>query len=134
MDQGVCITSYATQCRTVDQIVPALPMRAFGQVNDDTWYVLVSRARLRVIAFTDCKEALHEQVMLDGDRKSVWEHEREEALRKTPRQQERQPDKAQVADLQKGAIRTREARDRPHDQARAQKRPQGQSLGHGMGL
>ncbi|MBV9488655.1 MAG: AAA family ATPase, partial [Verrucomicrobia bacterium] len=82
IDQGVCITSYASQCRTVGQIVPVLPMRAFAQVNDETWYVLVSRAQHRLVAFTDCKEALHEQVMIDGDRKSVWEHERDEARRK----------------------------------------------------
>ena len=142
LDQGVCITSYATECRTVDQIVPVLPMRAFAQVNDEAWYVLVSRARHRVVAFTDCKEALHEQVMLDGDRKSVWEHERDERRRQ---QQEsnwaRQPDKAQVADLQKGAIkRTQEAARSAEQHARhvdlapARKRQQGQSLEHGMGM
>lgn len=73
----MCVTPYATECRTVDQIVPLLPMRAFAQVNDESWYVLVSRAWHKVIALTDCKEALHEQVMVDGDRKSVWEHEQE---------------------------------------------------------
>jgi hypothetical protein len=142
LDQGVCITSYATECRTVDQIVPVLPMRTFGQVNDEAWYVLVSRARHRVVAFTDCKEALHEQVMLDGDRKSVWEHERDERRRQ---QRERdhagQPDKAQVADLQKGAVKRAqqaasraEERERHVDLAQAQKRQQGQSLEHGIGM
>jgi hypothetical protein len=116
-------------------------MRAFAQVNDEAWYVLVSRARHRVVAFTDCKEALHEQVMVDGDRKSVWEHERDERRRQQEeRDTARQPDKAQVTDLQKGAIkraqqaaRTREATSGEDDPAEAPSRQRGQSYGHGMG-
>jgi ribosomal protein L13E len=79
-------------------------MRAFAQVNDEAWYVLVSRAQHRLVAFTDCKEALHEQVMIDGDRKSVWEHERDEARRK---QQERARTEGmpRPADLPAGAIK-----------------------------
>jgi hypothetical protein len=143
LDQGVCITSYATECRTADQIVPVLPMRTFGQVNDEAWYVLVSRARHRVVAFADCKEALHEQVMVDGDRKSVWEHERDERRRRQQQERDaaRQPGKAQVPDLQKGAIkrapeaaRTREAPGGDDDPAEALSRQRGQNLGHGMGL
>jgi hypothetical protein len=105
LDQGVCITSYATECRTVDQIVPVLPMRAFAQVNDESWYVLVSRARYRVVAFTDCKEALHEQVMIDGDRKSVWEHERGARRRQGPEQARTEEKAYEAADLQEYAIR-----------------------------
>jgi conjugative relaxase-like TrwC/TraI family protein len=109
IDQGVCVTSYATECRTVDQIVPLLPMRAFAQVNDETWYVLVSRAREKVVAFTDCKEALHEQVMLDGDRKSVWEHERSGARQRQGLEAvpvEAVPEQAGQADLQEHAVRS----------------------------
>ena len=144
IDQGVCITSYAAECRTVDQIVPVLPMRAFAQVNDEAWYVLVSRARQRVVAFTDCKEALHEQVMLDGDRKSVWEHERDTGRRQQQEQgHARQPGKAQdwSADLQKGAIRNAqetarcaEAHAWHEDLDQGQKRQRGQGHGRGMGL
>jgi hypothetical protein len=142
IDQGVCITSYATECRTVDQIVPVLPMRTFAQVNDEAWYVLVSRARHRVVAFTDCKEALHEQVMVDGDRKSVWEHERDERRRQQQqRDHARQPGKAQDVDLQKDAIRSAqeaarqaEAHERHHDFEQTRKRQQGRGLSHGMGL
>ena len=119
-------------------------MRAFAQVNDETWYVLVSRARHRVVAITDCKPALHEQVMVDGDRKSVWEHERDERRRRQQQERDsaRQPDKTQVADPQEHAIRNaREAARRSeghrrHDDAlkQARKRGQGRSPGHGMGL
>jgi conjugative relaxase-like TrwC/TraI family protein len=105
IDQGVCVTSYATECRSVDQIVPLLPMRAFAQVNDESWYVLVSRARHKVIALTDCKEALHEQVMVDGDRKSVWEHERE-TQRRQERERARSEEMTHEADLQAGALKT----------------------------
>lgn len=143
IDQGVCITGYATECRTVDQIVPVLPMRAFAQVNDEAWYVLVSRARHRVVAITDCKPALHEQVMVDGDRKSVWEHERDERRRRQQQERDsaRQPDKTQVADLQKGAIRraqadarTREAPGGEDDPTEALSRQRGQNLSHGIGM
>src|SRR5438270_9663805 len=90
-------------------------MRAFAQVNDEAWYVLVSRARHRVVAFTDCKEALHEQVMLDGDRKSVWEHERDEAKRQ---QRVRPEEVSRAADLQADAIKTSA---QTFDKERAQK-------------
>ena len=114
IDQGVTITSYASECRTVGQIVPVLPMRAFAQVNDETWYVLVSRAQHRLVAFTDCKEALHEQVMIDGDRKSVWEHERDEARRKE-QERARTEGMSRPADLQAGAIK-RPAQPAPREQ------------------
>jgi len=39
IDQGVCITSYASQCRTVDQVV-VLPDGADAK----GWYVSLSRA------------------------------------------------------------------------------------------
>jgi hypothetical protein len=141
LDQGVCITSYATECRTADQIVPVLPMRTFGQVNDEAWYVLVSRARHRVVAFADCKEALHEQVMVDGDRKSIWEHERDEARRKERELAKVEEIAKEVPDLQKDATRSAqqaasraEAHERLDDLDPAQRRQHGRSRGHELGL
>jgi hypothetical protein len=68
IDQGVCITSHASQCRTVDQVV-ALPDGADAK----GWYVSLSRARVAMHVFTRNKTELRRSVMQPGERKSVWE-------------------------------------------------------------
>jgi hypothetical protein len=67
-DQGVCITSHASQCRTVDQVV-VLPNGADAK----GWYVSLSRARDSMHVYTRDKAALRQSVMYPGERKSVWE-------------------------------------------------------------
>ena len=68
IDQGVCITSHASQCRTVDQVV-VLPDGADAKA----WYVSLSRAREGMHVYTRDKAALRQSVMQPGERKSVWE-------------------------------------------------------------
>jgi hypothetical protein len=68
IDQGVCVTSYASQCRTVDQVV-MLPDGSDAKA----WYVSLSRAREAMHVYTRDKEALRQSVMYSGERKSVWE-------------------------------------------------------------
>jgi conjugative relaxase-like TrwC/TraI family protein len=68
IDQGICITSHASQCRTVDQVV-VLPDGADAK----GWYVSLSRARDAMHVFTRDKAALRQSVMQPGERKSVWE-------------------------------------------------------------
>ena len=68
IDQGVCITSHASQCRTVDQVV-LLPDGADAK----SWYVSLSRARDAMHVYTRDKAALRQSVMQPGERKSVWE-------------------------------------------------------------
>jgi hypothetical protein len=68
IDQGVCITSHASQCRTVDQVV-VLPDGADAKA----WYVSLSRARESMHVYTRNKLELHQSVMHPGERKSVWE-------------------------------------------------------------
>ena len=68
INQGVCITSHASQCRTVDQVV-VLPDGADAK----GWYVSLSRARDAMHVYTRSKEALRRSVMQPGERKSVWE-------------------------------------------------------------
>jgi AAA domain/TrwC relaxase len=68
IDQGVCIASHASQCRTVDQVV-ALPDGADAK----GWYVSLSRARAAMHVYTRNKTALRQSVMQPGERKSVWE-------------------------------------------------------------
>jgi ATP-dependent exoDNAse (exonuclease V) alpha subunit len=68
IDQGVCITSHASQCRTVDQVV-VLPDGADAK----GWYVSLSRARDSMHVYTRDKAALRQSAMYPGERKSVWE-------------------------------------------------------------
>jgi hypothetical protein len=68
IDQGVCTTSHASQCRTVDQVV-VLPDGADAK----GWYVGLSRAREAMHVYTRDKAALHQSVMYSGERKSVLE-------------------------------------------------------------
>jgi hypothetical protein len=68
IDQGVCITSHASQCRTVDQVV-VLPDGADAK----GWYVSLSRAREAMHVYTRSKAALRQSVMYPGERESVWE-------------------------------------------------------------
>ena len=68
IDQGVCITSHASQCRTVDQVV----MLANG-ADAKSWYVSLSRARGAMHVYTCDKVDLRQSVMQTGERKSVWE-------------------------------------------------------------
>ena len=66
--EGVCITSHASQCRTVNQVV-VLPDGADAK----GWYVSLSRARDSMHVYTRDKAALRQSVMYPGERKSVWE-------------------------------------------------------------
>jgi hypothetical protein len=68
IDQGVCITSHASQCRTVDQVV----VLADGS-DAKGWYVSLSRAREAMHVYTRNKAALRQSVMHPGERRSVWE-------------------------------------------------------------
>ena len=77
LDQGVCITSYASQCRTVRQIVALAPIQSLAQMDAKTFYVLASRATHKAIFFTDCKGALKEAVIRPGDRQTVWDFEKD---------------------------------------------------------
>jgi conjugative relaxase-like TrwC/TraI family protein len=79
LDQGVCITSYATECRTVKQIVALTPCASLNTLDAKTFYVLASRATHKAIFYTDCKEALKEAALREGDRAAVWDYEKHSA-------------------------------------------------------
>jgi conjugative relaxase-like TrwC/TraI family protein len=76
LDQGVCITSYASECRTVRQMVAIAPLSSFSEMDQKAFYVLASRATHKAIFYTDCKEALREAALRPGDRQSVWEYQK----------------------------------------------------------
>ena len=68
IDQGVCITSHASECHTVNQVV----VLANG-ADAKGWYLSLSRARAAMYVYMRDKAALRQSVMQPGERKSVWE-------------------------------------------------------------
>jgi hypothetical protein len=73
IDQGIAVTSHASQAKTVDQVIVSMPVRAFSQANEAQFYVSMSRARSAMYVFTDSKVALREAVTRPSKRLSSWE-------------------------------------------------------------
>jgi hypothetical protein len=62
IDQGIAVTSHASQAKTVDQVIVSVPVRAFSQANEAQFYVSMSRARSAMYVFTDSKVAPRDAV------------------------------------------------------------------------
>ena len=73
LDQGVVVTSHASQGKTVDQVIVSVPVAAFSQTNEAQFYVSMSRARHAMHLYTDSKAALKEAVMRPSERLSLLE-------------------------------------------------------------
>ena len=73
LDQGIAVTSHASQGKTVDQVIVSVPVSAFSQANQAQFYVSMSRARASMHLFTDSKAALKEAVMRPSERLSPHE-------------------------------------------------------------
>jgi hypothetical protein len=73
LDQGIAVTSHASQAKTVDQVVASVPVRSFSQANEAQFYVTMSRARWAMHIFTDSKVALRDAVTRPSKRLSSWE-------------------------------------------------------------
>jgi hypothetical protein len=73
IDQGIAITSHASQAKTVDQVIVSVPVCSFSQANEAQFYVSMSRARSAMHVFTDSKVALREAVTRPSKRLSSWE-------------------------------------------------------------
>jgi len=82
LDQGIAVTSHASQGKTVDQVIVSVPVSAFSQANQAQFYVSMSRARASMHLFTDSKAALKEAVMRPSERLSPYERYALEPLRK----------------------------------------------------
>jgi hypothetical protein len=84
IDQGIAVTSHASQAKTVDQVIVSVPVRAFSQANEAQFYVSMSRARSAMHIFTDSKVALRDAVTRPSERLSfselVRDAEKERAL------------------------------------------------------
>jgi ATP-dependent exoDNAse (exonuclease V) alpha subunit len=85
LDQGMAVTSHASQAKTVDQVIVSVPVRSFSQANEAQFYVSMSRARFAMHVFTDSKVALRDAVTRPSKRLSSWEllnlAEKERALK-----------------------------------------------------
>jgi conjugative relaxase-like TrwC/TraI family protein len=68
-----CITSHASQGKTVDEVFIAQPASTFPATDLKQFYVSVSRGRDRVHVYTDDKEALLDHASQMGDRQSAIE-------------------------------------------------------------
>jgi len=73
LDQGIAVTSHASQAKTVDQVIASVPVRSFSQANEAQFYVTMSRARWAMHVFTDSKVALRDAVARPCKRLSAWE-------------------------------------------------------------
>lgn len=68
-----CITSHASQGKTVDEVFITQPAATFPATNARQFYVSVSRAREKVHIYTDDKEELLLRASQAGDRKGAVE-------------------------------------------------------------
>lgn len=68
-----CITSYAAQGKTVDEVLITQPANTFPATDAKQFYVSVSRAREKVTIYTDDKEALLQHASQMGERLSAME-------------------------------------------------------------
>lgn len=75
LDYAYCLTSYASQGKTVDRVFISQPSQTFLASNQKQFYVSVSRGREAVTVYTDDKKGLLSQVQKEGDRMSVHEME-----------------------------------------------------------
>ncbi|UPT67659.1 MAG: relaxase domain-containing protein [Sphingobacteriales bacterium JAD_PAG50586_3] len=70
---GYCVTSYASQGKTVDEVFISQPAATFPATDAKQFYVSVSRAKDKARIYTDDKEALLEYASEMGDRQSAME-------------------------------------------------------------
>lgn len=73
ISHAYCLTSHASQGKTVDEIFIAQPAASFVATNLNQFYVSVSRARHRVHIYTDDIDGLINQSAQAGDRTSALE-------------------------------------------------------------
>lgn len=70
---GYCVTSHASQGKTVDRVFIAEAESSFPAASAEQFYVSVSRGRERAVVYTDNKAALKEVIGASADRTSATE-------------------------------------------------------------
>lgn len=93
LDHAHCVTSYASQGKTVDEVFIHQPSATFVATDAKQFYVSVSRGRDEVHVYTDNKEELLEYASGMGDRQSAMElvgHKQHDYVRQNLLNKERQ--------------------------------------------
>ena len=73
IDHAYCMTSYASQGKTVQEVLIAQSADTFPATNAKQFYVSVSRARESIRIYTDDKEQLLDYAQRSGDRTAAME-------------------------------------------------------------
>lgn len=73
INHAYCLTSHASQGKTVDEVFIAQPAATFSATDARQFYVSVSRGKTNVSIYTDDKEALLGAASEAGDRQSALE-------------------------------------------------------------
>jgi hypothetical protein len=73
LDQGIVVTSHASQGKTVAQVIVSVPVESLSQANEAQFYVSMSRARKAMHLFTDSKVTLRAAATRKSARLSPWE-------------------------------------------------------------
>lgn len=81
LSHGYCVTSHASQGRTVDHVFIAESSQSFRAASREQLYVSISRGRRSATIYTDDKDALKEAVGTTADRVTATELLRDRALR-----------------------------------------------------
>lgn len=96
-----CITSHASQGKTVDEVFIYQPATTFGATDAKQFYVSVSRGKQKALLYTDDKEELLAEVQNSGERKSALELDNSRNRQRqiepdhsiTPKQKNYEPDR-----------------------------------------
>lgn len=77
LTHGYCVTSHASQGKTVDRVLIAQGTESFPASFREQFYVSISRGRESAVIYTDDKEQLRERIVESSTRMSAIEFERE---------------------------------------------------------
>lgn len=80
VDHGYCVTSHASQGKTVDTVLISATSRSFAAVNAEQFYVSASRGRDDCQIYTDDLESLRERVTESSVKQNGVELQRDEEL------------------------------------------------------
>lgn len=84
VDYGYCVTSHASQGRTVDHVMVVQSEASAGASNRQQFYVSVTRGRRRVTVLTDDAQALKARVVRDASRVSATKATGQKAIGMPP--------------------------------------------------
>jgi ATP-dependent exoDNAse (exonuclease V) alpha subunit len=72
LDQGIAVTSHASQGKTIDQVIVSAPVALFSKVNQARLYVSMFRARQAMHLLTYSIAALREAVVDRANESQHW--------------------------------------------------------------